>query len=96
MCLGSWECVEGIMYAYFSMQEYTPSSWKGLHIFTWVLNIFGMFFVLAAHEHYTIDVLIAFYVSSRMFLHYHSLANGCVMQGTPERVSFAMRCSISL
>lgn len=55
--------------------EYTPDHWKGLHIITWVLNIFGMFFILAAHEHYSIDVLIAFLVCDRVFQHYHTTAN---------------------
>ncbi len=48
---------------------------QGFHTICWVANIFGMFFVLAAHEHYTIDVLIAFYISSRLFLYYHTLAH---------------------
>lgn len=53
----------------------TPRRMYYVHISSWVLNMFGVFFVLAAHEHYSIDVFIAFYITSRMFLYYHSLAN---------------------
>jgi hypothetical protein len=48
-------------------------SW--LHTGCWVVNLFGLFFLLAGHEHYSIDVFIAVYISSRLFLYYHSLAN---------------------
>ena len=58
----------------------TPRRVPMLHTICWVLNIFAIFFILAAHEHYSIDVFIAFYITSRLFLYYHSLANSRVLR----------------
>ncbi|XP_027205661.2 uncharacterized protein LOC113799255 [Dermatophagoides pteronyssinus] len=59
----------------FFVTEYTPPTLYLIHTMSWVLNLFGVFFILAAHEHYSIDVFIAFYISTRLFLYYHTLAN---------------------
>lgn len=57
------------------LQIDTPTSMYYVHTVSWVLNLFGAFFILAGHEHYSIDVFIAFYITTRLFLYYHTLAN---------------------
>jgi len=54
---------------------YTPDGWTPLHHICSVLNGAGCFFILAAHEHYTLDVLMGFYIATRTFQSYHTVAN---------------------
>ncbi|XP_076021081.1 sphingomyelin synthase-related protein 1-like [Genypterus blacodes] len=75
----------------FFVTEYTPRSWNLIHTISWVLNLFGIFFILAAHEHYSIDVFIAFYITTRLFLYYHTLANTrAFQQSRRARIWFPM------
>lgn len=64
----------GLTLLNFFITEYTSHIYM-LHTFSWICNVFGVFFILAAHEHYSIDVFVAFYITSRLFMYYHTLAN---------------------
>ncbi|XP_033644341.1 sphingomyelin synthase-related protein 1-like [Asterias rubens] len=55
--------------------EYTPSKCRLMHFLVRVTGASGIFFIVAAHEHYTVDVLVAIIVTVLLFLYYHTLAN---------------------
>ncbi|CAF1024878.1 unnamed protein product [Didymodactylos carnosus] len=57
------------------INEYSPRSYHLLHLLTWLMAFTGIFFILAGHQHYSIDVLIAGILASRLFIYYHMLAN---------------------
>ena len=53
----------------------SPKRCLPLHWFTAVMAFIGVIMVLVAHGHYTVDVLIAYYVTTRLWYIYHTLAN---------------------
>jgi len=62
------------------IQEYTPGKWRPLHWLSWIVTLLGVIFVMVAHGHYTVDVLIAYYVTTRVFWMYHTMANNTILK----------------
>ena len=45
------------------------------HWICWLLSVVGIFCILLAHDHYTVDVVVAYYITTRLFWWYHTMAN---------------------
>lgn len=64
-----------LVLGYLIISEYSPRRYFLLHWTSWLMSFTGIIFVLIAHGHYTIDVIIAYYVTTRLFWTYHTLTN---------------------
>ena len=53
----------------------SPKRWVLLHIFVWILGLTGIAFIFLSHGHYSIDIIIAFFIASRMFAGHHAIAD---------------------
>lgn len=56
-----------------------PRRISALQWVSWMMAAVGVFMVLLAHGHYTIDVLIAYYITTRLFWTYHTLTNNAFL-----------------
>ncbi|XP_026093099.1 phosphatidylcholine:ceramide cholinephosphotransferase 2-like [Carassius auratus] len=68
------------------IQEYSPRSllWRCYHVICWFLSAMGVIFILIAHEHYSLDVVVAYFITSRLFYWYHTMANNRTLRGSPH------------
>ncbi|XP_050687135.1 phosphatidylcholine:ceramide cholinephosphotransferase 2-like isoform X2 [Eriocheir sinensis] len=64
-----------LVLAYLVVREYTPRRWWLLHWCFALLAVTGVVMVLIARGHYTVDCIIAYYITTRIFYIYHTLAN---------------------
>ncbi|CAL4115987.1 unnamed protein product [Meganyctiphanes norvegica] len=57
------------------IQEYTPRRWWYVHWLSGASSVVGIIMVLLARGHYTIDCIIAYFITTRIFYIYHTMAN---------------------
>lgn len=60
---------------YMVIREYTPRRCYLLHWLFWLTSMLGVVMVLISRGHYTVDALIAYYVTTRVFWMYHTMCN---------------------
>ncbi|KAF5904250.1 phosphatidylcholine:ceramide cholinephosphotransferase 1-like, partial [Clarias magur] len=60
---------------YLFIKEYSPRRFRPYHWLCLSLSVTGIFCILLAHDHYTVDVVVAYFITTRLFWWYHTLAN---------------------
>uniref|UniRef100_A0AC35UAH8 PAP2_C domain-containing protein n=1 Tax=Rhabditophanes sp. KR3021 TaxID=114890 RepID=A0AC35UAH8_9BILA len=61
------------------INEYAPKRLKHIHFLTWSLALLGMAFLLISRGHYTIDVVISYWLTTRIFWEYHTFASNPIL-----------------
>uniref|UniRef100_A0A1B6E5A4 Sphingomyelin synthase-like domain-containing protein n=1 Tax=Clastoptera arizonana TaxID=38151 RepID=A0A1B6E5A4_9HEMI len=69
-----------LVMCYLIIQEYSPKRFWPLHWASLICSGFGVVMVLVARGHYTVDVVIAYYVTTRVFWMYHTMANNAILK----------------
>lgn len=64
-----------LVLSYMVIAEYSPRKLWPVHWAAWCAALLGVGFVLLAHGHYTVDVVIAYYITTRLFWTFHALLN---------------------
>lgn len=64
-----------LTWRFFCLFSDTPRRWVLLHILVWMFGINGIIFIFLSHGHYSIDVIVAFVITSRLFLYHHFIAD---------------------
>ncbi|MEQ2205948.1 sphingomyelin synthase [Xenoophorus captivus] len=84
---------------------YSPRRFWYYHWFCLALSAFGIFCILLAHDHYTVDVVVAYFITTRLFWWYHTMANQQTLPvfrrereryGSPELPAASFSASVSL
>ncbi|CAD5221934.1 unnamed protein product [Bursaphelenchus okinawaensis] len=65
---------------YLFIREYSPRRWKLLHYTSAVASLVGVTCVVISRGHYTVDVILAYWISTRVFWQYHTMAAFAVLK----------------
>ncbi|XP_053271835.1 phosphatidylcholine:ceramide cholinephosphotransferase 2 [Pleuronectes platessa] len=70
--------------SYLFIKEYSHRWMWWYHGICWLLSASGVICILIGHEHYSIDVVIAYFATTRVFWWYHTMANTHALRGVPN------------
>ncbi|KAM9718318.1 phosphatidylcholine:ceramide cholinephosphotransferase 2-like, partial [Menidia menidia] len=70
--------------SYLFIREYSPPWLWWYHWLCWLLSASGVVCILVGHEHYSIDVVVAYFATTRTFWWYHTMANSHELRGAPN------------
>lgn len=69
-----------LVMSYLVIREYTPKRCYLVHWTACLCALTGVIMVLIARGHYTVDVLIAYFITTRLFWMYHTMANNTTLK----------------
>uniref|UniRef100_A0A3Q1FAN4 Sphingomyelin synthase 2b n=1 Tax=Acanthochromis polyacanthus TaxID=80966 RepID=A0A3Q1FAN4_9TELE len=70
--------------SYLFIKEYSPPWMWWYRWICWLLSASGVLCILIGHEHYSIDVVIGYFVTTRTFWWYHTMANTHALRHAPN------------
>ncbi|XP_031357340.1 phosphatidylcholine:ceramide cholinephosphotransferase 2-like isoform X2 [Photinus pyralis] len=62
------------------ISEYTPKKLYLVHWLYYLMALVGVIMLQLGHGHYTLDVIVAYYITTRIFWTYHTLANNSFLK----------------
>jgi len=64
-----------LIMVYLVVKAYSPKRWFLLHYATFCLSFAGILFLVLARGHYSIDVVVAYWITTRLWYIYHTMTN---------------------
>ena len=82
--------MENILHIFISSDS--PRRFVLLHWVSFLTSLCGVVFLLLARGHYTIDVILAYYVTTRLWWSYHTLAHNNTLRTSGDHNLIANEC----